>query len=157
ALDAAARLGWDAVLVGPGPGIIGSDSEYGHGGMAGLGGAPAARSLGLLARLSPRPSSSPPPAPPRAGQPPTTTLLELLLATVEVAVPDDDFEVPTAEGGTAAVAAAVEAAPGRHRVLPGQADLDGYEVSGLPTTTMGRSLREDPLFFAAPLAAGAAL
>ncbi len=34
ALDAAAELGWDAVLVGPGPGIIGSDTAYGHGGMA---------------------------------------------------------------------------------------------------------------------------
>ncbi|HEY2636911.1 MAG TPA: DUF3866 family protein, partial [Solirubrobacteraceae bacterium] len=37
ALDAAATaLGWDAVLVGPGPGIIGSDTDFGHGGMAAL-------------------------------------------------------------------------------------------------------------------------
>ena len=38
-----------------------------------------------------------------------------------------------------------------------RADLDGYAASGLPSRTMGRSLTEDPLFFAAPLAAGAAL
>jgi hypothetical protein len=37
------------------------------------------------------------------------------------------------------------------------ADLDGYATSGLPAQTMGRTLGEDPLFFAAPLAAGAAL
>ena len=33
----------------------------------------------------------------------------------------------------------------------------GYAASGLPATTMGRSLPQDPLFFAAALAAGAAL
>ena len=37
------------------------------------------------------------------------------------------------------------------------ADLDDYAAAGLPARTMGRSLDEDPLFFAAPLAAGAAL
>ena len=36
-------------------------------------------------------------------------------------------------------------------------DLDGYRDSGLPTTTMGRPLGEDPDFFAAALAAGTAL
>ena len=45
----------------------------------------------------------------------------------------------------------------RHRLLVGAADLDAYAASGLPTTTMGRSLAEDPLFFAAPLAAGTLL
>src|SRR6201996_7853782 len=56
ALDAAASsLGWDAVLVGPGPGIIGSDTEYGHGGMEALDNAHAALSLRLPTILSPRP------------------------------------------------------------------------------------------------------
>jgi hypothetical protein len=32
--------------------------------------------------------------------------------------------------------------------------LAGYAASGLPTRTMGRDLKDDPLFFAAPLAAG---
>jgi len=36
-------------------------------------------------------------------------------------------------------------------------DLEGYRASGLPSETMGRSLDQDPLFFAAPLAAGRAL
>jgi hypothetical protein len=36
-------------------------------------------------------------------------------------------------------------------------DMEAYETSGLPTRTMGRTLAEDPLFFAAPLAAGRAV
>ena len=47
ALDAAARLGWDAVICGPGPGILGSATEYGHGGIAALENAHAALALGL--------------------------------------------------------------------------------------------------------------
>jgi hypothetical protein len=46
---------------------------------------------------------------------------------------------------------------GRHEWRRGEADLDGYAASGLPTRTMGRSLEEDPEFFAAALAAGSAL
>ena len=45
----------------------------------------------------------------------------------------------------------------RHDVEVETVELDAYEQSGLPTKTMGRTLAEDPLFFAAPLAAGAAL
>jgi len=43
----------------------------------------------------------------------------------------------------------------RERELP--VDLRGYAASGLPTRTMGRSIEEDPVFFAAALAAGTAL
>ena len=54
--------------------------------------------------------------------------------------------------------ATIEAARGAlHGVREEAVDLDGYSVSGLPTRTMGRDLAEDRLFFAAPLAAGAAL
>ena len=61
ALDAAAgELGWDAALVGPGPGIIGSETRYGHGGMAALDSAHAALSLGLRTVLSPRLSGADP-------------------------------------------------------------------------------------------------
>src|SRR5262249_60394171 len=61
ALDAAIHaLGWDAVLVGPGPGIIGSATEYGHGGLIALDSAHAALSLGLPTILSPRLSSADP-------------------------------------------------------------------------------------------------
>jgi len=55
------------------------------------------------------------------------------------------------------IAAALEETPGSHRLRSAPADLDGYAATGLPARTMGRGIDEDPLFFAAPLAAGAAL
>ena len=145
ALDAASALGWDAALVGPGPGIIGSETAYGHGGMAALDSAHAALSLGLPTIISPRLSSADPRDRHLGLSHHTRTILDLLLAPVDVAMPEGEPEI----------AAALE--PFGHRVLAAPADLDAYGESGLPTTTMGRSLSEDPLFFAAPLAAGALL
>jgi hypothetical protein len=149
ALDAAARaLGWDAVLVGPGPGIIGSDTEFGHGGMEALNSAHAALSLKLPTILSPRLSSGDPRGRHRGLSHHTATVLELLLAPVTVAIPV----------GAPELASQVSAASlGLHRVEEMPVDLDGYAGSGLPTTTMGRPLADDPLFFEAPLAAGARL
>ena len=49
-------LGWDAVICGPGPGIVGSGSPLGHGGMVALDSAHSALALGcptmLVARMS---------------------------------------------------------------------------------------------------------
>jgi hypothetical protein len=150
ALDAAASaLGWDAILVGPGPGIIGSDTEFGHGGMAALDSAHAALSLRLPTILTPRVSSSDPRERHRGLSHHTATVLDLLLAPVTVAVPE------VGEQGGAELASRIETASGgRHHLKFGSADLDAYATSGLPATTMGRSIAEDPLFFAAPLAAG---
>ena len=144
ALDAANRLGWDAVLVGPGPGIIGSNTRFGHGGMAALDSAHAALSLRLPTLISPRLSSSDPRERHLNVSHHTYAILELLLATVDVAVPE----------GAPEIEAALEEAPGPHHLRTAPADLDAYATSGLPATTMGRPLQEDPLFFAAPLAAG---
>ena len=47
-------MGWDAVIAGPGPGILGSASALGHGGMAALDTAHAALALGLPTLLAPR-------------------------------------------------------------------------------------------------------
>jgi Protein of unknown function (DUF3866) len=145
ALDAAASLDWDAVLVGPGPGIIGSETSYGHGGMAALDSAHAALSLGLPTLISPRLSGADPRKRHLGLSHHTRAVLGLLLAPVDVAVPEGEPEI----------ASALE--PLGHRLLAAPADLDGYGASGLPTATMGRSLSEDSLFFAAPLAAGAVL
>jgi len=71
---------------------------------------------------------------------------------VRVAVPD----LVAAEARTAR-AALREAAGRRHELHEEMVDLDAYAASGLPTTTMGRQLKEDALFFAAPLAAGSLL
>jgi hypothetical protein len=147
ALDAAATsLGWDAILVGPGPGIIGSDTEFGHGGIAALDSAHASLSLKLPTIISPRLSSSDPRERHRGLSHHTATVLQLLLAPVTVAIPD----------GAAEMSSQIQAAStGRHRLQPVPVDLDGYAASGLPTSTMGRQLQDDPLFFESPLATGA--
>jgi hypothetical protein len=143
ALDAAATdLRWDAILIGPGPGIIGSDAAYGHGGMTALDNAHAALSLTLPTLISPRLSSSDPRDRHRGLSHHTRTILQLLLAPVDVAIPEEEPEV----------AEALEAFP--HRVQQVPTDLDGYSSAALPTTTMGRSLQDDPLFFKAALASG---
>ncbi|HJZ35393.1 MAG TPA: DUF3866 family protein [Solirubrobacterales bacterium] len=149
ALDAAANaLGWDAVLVGPGPGIIGSDTEFGHGGMSALDNAHASLSLRLPTIISPRLSSGDPRERHRGLSHHTATVLHLLLIPVTVAIPADTPE-PSSQ---------IEAASaGRHRLVHTLVDLDAYAASGLPTSTMGRQLQDDPLFFEAPLAAGTLL
>ena len=149
AIDAAAnRLGWDAVVVGPGPGIVGSETELGHGGMAALDSAHAALALGLHTVVSPRLSSGDPRERHRPVSHHTLTVLRMLLAPVQIAVP---------AGNPVATAVLAEAAGWRHRLREVPVDLAGYAASGLPARTMGRTLEEDRLFFAAALAAGGAL
>jgi hypothetical protein len=131
---------WDLAVCGPGPGIIGSASALGHGGMVALDSAHAALCLGAATQIVPRMSSADPRPRHRGISHHTRTVLELLLAPVTVALPPG--MAPPAWGA-------------HHAWAPGPADLDGYAASGLPATTMGRSLAEDPLFFAAALAAGA--
>ncbi|HEY3552815.1 MAG TPA: DUF3866 family protein [Solirubrobacterales bacterium] len=143
ALDAAANeLNWDAILIGPGPGIIGSDTTFGHGGISALDNAHAALSLGLPTLISPRLSSADQRDRHRGLSHHTRTVLQLLLAPVAVPIPQNEPEI----------AAVLE--PFDHHIEQLAVDLDGYAASGLPTTTMGRPLQKDPLFFAAPLAAG---
>jgi uncharacterized protein DUF3866 len=153
ALDAGRDLGWDAAIVGPGPGIIGSGTEFGHGGLAALESAHAALALKLPTLVSPRLSCSDPRKRHLHLSHHTYTLLELLLAPVEVAVPEGDLDGAEEARGYLESAAA----EGGHKLTAIPADPDAYAASGLPTTTMGRMIAEDPLFFAAPLAAGTLL
>jgi hypothetical protein len=145
AIDAAAALGWDAALVGPGPGIIGSETVLGHGGIAALDSAHAALALGAPTLISPRLSSSDPRDRHRGLSHHTRTVLNLLLAPVEIPIPE----------GTETLFPAFESPS--HTLHPVPVDLEPYATSGLPTTTMGRQLPEDELFFSAPLAAGTRL
>jgi uncharacterized protein DUF3866 len=156
ALHAAAELDWDAVIVGPGPGILGSSTRYGHGGIAALDAAHAALALVLPTLVSPRMSSGDP-RPRHLGlSHHTRSVLDLLLGAVDVPVPADlDDLWPLAAGDPDDELG--EAAGGGHRLVEADADLPGYAESGLPLRTMGRTLDEDRLFFAAPLAAGTAL
>jgi len=165
-IDAAARgLGWDAIIAGPGPGIVGSETRLGHGGMAALEAAHAALALGLPTLVSPRLSSSDPRPRHRGLSHHTASVLGLLLGTVRVPVPEAEVEgwplldADAPEGGSpqAALDSLIELCGGRHDIAVQRIDLDGYAASGLPATTMGRGIAEDPLFFAAALAAGRAL
>jgi hypothetical protein len=163
ALDAARSLEWDAILCGPGPGILGSATLYGHGGMAALESAHAALALGLPTLLSPRLSASDPRPRHRGLSHHTETVLGLLLGAVRVPVPEVRLAGwPTGEDAEAVDMPSVldalhRVCDDRHDVEVETVELDAYERSGLPTKTMGRTLAEDPLFFAAPLAAGSAL
>jgi uncharacterized protein DUF3866 len=165
ALDAAVRrLDWQAVVCGPGPGILGSATPYGHGGLAALDSAHAALALALPTLLSPRLSGSDPRPRHRGLSHHTTSVLELLLASVRIPVPEIELEGwPTGAEGLdevdlpSVLDALHQVCDDRHDVAVEPVDLEGYAASGLPAQTMGRTIVEDPLFFAAPLAAGAAL
>jgi Protein of unknown function (DUF3866) len=135
---AIADHGWDAVVCGPGPGILGSASALGHGGMSALDTAHAAAALGCPVVVCARMSETDERRRHRGLSHHTVTVLSLLLARVTVAFPTGD-------------AASI---PGDHIVRELPVNLDGYLASGLPTRSMGR---DDPLFFRAALACGAAL
>ena len=133
------QLGWRAAVCGPGPGIIGSASELGHGGLAALDSAHTALALGAPTLIVPRMSSDDPRPRHRPISHHTLTVLAMLLAPVHVSLPAGE--------------PAPEVPPG-HDWHTAPADLDGYLASGLPQRTMGRA---DPLFFRAALAGGAVL
>ena len=171
------RLGWDAAVCGPGPGILGSGTPLGHGGMAALDSAHVALALGCRTLLVARMSSGDPRSRHRGISHHTLTVLDLLLAPVTVALPAGmrspvgadlraglgsvfggalgsrpglalDGERPTARGPAGIT---------RHDWRRAAVDLPAYAASGLPAQTMGRGLTEDPLFFGAALAGGGAL
>jgi hypothetical protein len=136
------QLGWDVVLCGPGPGILGSGSRLGHGGMTALDTAHAALALGHDVVLCARMSAGDPRERHRGLSHHTQTVVDLLLAPVTVPLPADTW---------------VPERPGDHAWPSVPVDLPGYAATGLPARTMGRSLDEDPLFFGAALACGVQL
>jgi hypothetical protein len=142
---AAGPLAWGAAIAGPGPGIVGSRSELGHGGMAALDAAHAALGLGFETLLAARMSSADPRERHRGLSHHTETVLRVLLAGVRVPVPDAD---------EATLGRLRGACGEQHEIWPREAPLDEYAASGLPTRHMGRSIEEDPDFFRAAVAAG---
>ncbi len=134
--------GWDCALVGPGPGIIGSGTALGHGGMIALDSAHAALALHCPTVLVARSSSGDPRERHQGVSHHTRSTLSLLLAPVTVGLSQSVPLPPEMEG---------------HRWVRAEPDLDDYAQSGLSRTTMGRDLTEDPMFFEQALAGGIAL
>jgi hypothetical protein len=141
------KLAWDGALVGPGPGILGSASALGHGGLAGLQNAQSAQALGCDVVLAPRLSSGDTRKRHRGLSHHSRTVLQLLSRPVSVPLPsglspDSEREL--------------------REMLPGHSGedvnvedlLESYKQSGLPADTMGRTLDADEDFFRAALAAG---
>ena len=152
ALDAGRRLGWTCALVGPGPGILGSASALGHGGLAALSNAHSALALGSPVVIVPRLSSADARDRHRGLSHHTDTVLRMLLRPVRVAVPDG-LSLPSRAALGKAIARGGHEGVG----LDVAALCDGYLASGLPEGTMGRPFEDDRDFFLAGLAGGALL
>ncbi|MEA2209935.1 MAG: hypothetical protein QOF54_2412 [Solirubrobacteraceae bacterium] len=165
-------LGWDAAICGPGPGIVGSSSPLGHGGLAALDSAHAALALEAPTLIVARMSNGDARERHRGVSHHTLTVLDLLLAPVTVALPAGMRSPAGADlrarlgdafgehrGAHAALTVDVERPVRltRHDWRRATVDLPAYAASGLPAETMGRTLSQDPLFFGAALAGGGVL
>ncbi|MDX6605753.1 MAG: hypothetical protein QOD14_293 [Solirubrobacterales bacterium] len=159
ALQAAAgSLGWDAVIAGPGPGIAGSGSELGHGGMAALETAHASLILGLETLLAPRMSGADPRTRHSGLSHHSATVLRMLLGNVRVPAPARrPAPWPRIGAGDGSLDELREACGDRHEIWLREAPVDEYAASGLSAIHMGRELADDRLFYAAALSAGDAL
>jgi hypothetical protein len=137
ALLYAAAEGFDVVVCAIGPGIVGTGSTFGHGGLAAADAANAAAALGGMPILAVRASERDPRARHQGVSHHARAVLELCLGEVIVPWP-----------------AGYEAPPWLQPRV--EIDVSGWEdaCAGLPLAHMGRGPQEDPLFFATAFAAG---
>jgi hypothetical protein len=138
ALLACRSAGMDAVVCAIGPGVVGTGSRFGHGGLAAAEAANAAGALGGSPVVAARVSESDARERHRGLSHHTEAVLDLVRVPVRVAWPDE------AEGGSPPAAAELVDASGWREAC-----------AGLPLSHMGRSPDDDPAFFAAAFAAGA--
>ncbi len=136
ALTQAAARGADVVVCGIGPGIVGTGSRYGHGGLAAADAANAAAALEARPIVAARVSFADERERHRGLSHHTRSALELCLGEVRVAWPRG---LTPPEG--------VEVV---------EVDVTGWEAAcaSLPLSHMGRGPADDPWFFAAAYAAG---
>jgi hypothetical protein len=138
ALVACAAAGMDAVVCAIGPGVVGTGSRYGHGGLAAADAAIAARALGASPVVAARVSEADTRERHRGLSHHTRAALELIGEPAVVAWPDG-LEPPAGVVGLEVV------------------DVSGWRdaCAELPLSHMGRGVDDDPWFFAAAFAAGA--
>ena len=124
---------FDAVVCSVGPGIVGTASRFGHGGMAAAEAANAAAALNGRPILAVRASEADPRDRHRGVSHHTLSVVDHTRATL---VWPRGYEAP--DGAVEVV------------------DVDGWQDAcrGLPLSHMGRGPEDDPLFFAAAFAAG---
>ena len=136
ALVHAAGRGAEIVVCGIGPGIVGTGSRFGHGGLAVADAANAAAALGGSPVVAPRVSFADERERHRGLSHHTRAALELCLGEVRLAWP-----------------AGLDRPEGLESV---EVDVAGWEAAcaSLPLSHMGRGPRDDPWFFAAAFAAG---
>ena len=131
----------DVVLVGIGPGVVGTATPHGHGGMSAAVALNAASSLGASPVLAPRLSGADARARHRGISHHTVSALGAALAGCRVAVPEG-------------AAGLTDGLPRRHsyeRVPYGAAGLEGRH--GVTFSSMGRGYKDDGVFFDAAAAA----
>jgi hypothetical protein len=131
----------DVVLVGIGPGIVGTGTPYGHGGMSAATALNAAHALGALPALAPRISAADPRERHRGVSHHTRTVLESALAGCRVVIPES-------------AGISTDGLPERHSYIPVAYGAGGLEDRfGVTFQSMGRTYGEDPIFFDAAAAA----
>jgi hypothetical protein len=137
ALTWAKARGFDVVVCGIGPGIVGTGSAFGHGGIAVAEAANAAAALGGRAIVAVRYSGADSRERHRGVSHHTRSALRLMLGSRAVTWP---FGL----GLEAGLGAVVEI------------EVEGWQAacSGIPLRHMGRGPEEDPWFFASAFAAG---
>lgn len=129
--------GYDAAVCAVGPGIVGTGTALGHGGLAAVEALDAAAALGGRAILAARVSAGDARARHRPVSHHTLAVLGLVARRPAVAWPAG-LDAPDGIGPVEEV------------------DVDGWReaCSGLSLETMGRGARDEPWFFAAAFAAG---
>jgi hypothetical protein len=137
ALAVARARGAEAAVCGIGPGIVGTGTSLGHGGVVAAAAANAATALGGTPIVAPRVSGADLRERHHGLSHHTLAVLDLCLGPVRVAWP------------------AGLAAPGELDAVE-EVDVSGWPeaCAGLPLSHMGRGPEDDPDFFAAAFAAG---
>jgi Protein of unknown function (DUF3866) len=136
ALAWAAAAGFDAVVCAVGPGIVGTGSPLGHGGLSAADAARAAAALGGVPVLAVRASEGDSRKRHRGVSHHTRSIVELAPSEAALAWPKGTSVPP--------------------ELSLEEVDVTGWQdaCAGLPLVHMGRGPGEDPVFFATAFAAG---
>jgi hypothetical protein len=132
----------EVILVGIGPGVVGTETPYGHGGMSGAAALNAACSLGAEPVLAPRISASDTRIRHQGFSHHTRSVLRAALGNIRVALPVSTEGISKKE------------LPGRHQYPFVHYEAAGLEARfGVTFESMGRVYSDDEVFFDAAAAA----